>query len=493
MVHEISVAGGLEGDLHEFKITETGTALVTIYEITSADLSAFGIEAGWIYDCLFQEIDIATGDLLFQWRASDHYKVDETYRPIRNLGTSKDNAFDYFHINSIAKDPAGNYYISARYTHTVTGITPTGDILWILGGKRNQFTDLSGGAATNFSWQHHADWHPNNTITIFDNGAGDSIETADYSRGLMVSLDTNQKTATLLADFVPPQRFLSPSQGSVQILPETGNVFVGWGHSAAYTEYTPDGEVLCDMHFGASLFYSWGRVKSYRAFKSPWVGKPNTAPDIKMLGGGKSVFVSWNGATEVVNWSLQGANLDEKEEEGVETELEFVEVDRTLKVGFETMFVIDSQADEYLRIAALDYSGNVLGYSGILETRTRKIVSITFHLALSLNPTEDLRLTIFFFAKQVSAETLEPLDGEEGESISIQTWILSAGFICGVLLIWHFRRVFFERFSEVYHTPLIRRMKHEPAFQRIPCMLNSSLINGCGLLANVVDTANEID
>ena len=86
------------------------------------------------YDGIFQEIDLLSGTLLFQWRASDHYQLTETFQPINNQGRTRDNAFDFFHINSVDKDPQGNYYISSRYMHTVTCIAPTGAVRWILGG-----------------------------------------------------------------------------------------------------------------------------------------------------------------------------------------------------------------------------------------------------------------------------------------------------------------------------------------------------------------------
>ncbi|EXJ68896.1 uncharacterized protein A1O5_07828 [Cladophialophora psammophila CBS 110553] len=70
----VTPANGLDGDLHEFQITRRGTALMTVYEPTPANLSAFGIGAqGWIYDSVFQEVDIETGELIFEWRASQHY------------------------------------------------------------------------------------------------------------------------------------------------------------------------------------------------------------------------------------------------------------------------------------------------------------------------------------------------------------------------------------------------------------------------------------
>ena len=46
-----------------------------------------------------------------------------------------------------------------------------GEVLWNLGGKLNEFTDLSHGAAMDFSWQHDACWHNDTIITLFDNAA----------------------------------------------------------------------------------------------------------------------------------------------------------------------------------------------------------------------------------------------------------------------------------------------------------------------------------
>lgn len=342
--------------------------MITIYEVISADLSAFGIKSGWIYDGLFQEIDIATGEVLFQWRSSEHYKVDDTFEPIGGKGRTEETAFDYFHINSIAKDSQGNYYVSSRYMHTVTCISPDGNVNWILGGRRNDFEDLSYGAATNISWNHHADWHENNTLTIFDNGATDEIQTAQYSRALLILADPANRTAKVLQQFVTPGKYVSQSQGSVQILPETGNVFVGWGHSPAYSEFTADGQLLCDTHFGPSLFFSLGKVKSYRGFKAPWVGRPRDPPNVKMPNK-HSIFASWNGATEVSAWLLQGATTEHPQ---------FVNIDRIPKDTFEASFKLGVEAVDYtfLRIAAIDLEDGVLGYTSVVDRRNMKMVGL---------------------------------------------------------------------------------------------------------------------
>jgi hypothetical protein len=326
----------------------------------------------WINDSLFQEIDIETGNLLFQWQASDNVRMSDTFKwPEGKDGQSEESAFDYFHINGVDKDPLGNYYISSRYMHAVMCISPAGETLWYLGGKNNNFTDLSDGEATNFSWQHHVNWHENNTLSIFDNH-GDYVfhNRAEFSRGMKISLDLGKMTATLEASYVHPDEILATSQGSMQILPDSGNVFVGFGNSPAYTEFSPDGEVLCDAHFGPAMIFEildLGLVKSYRAFKSNWVGTPKTPPTIKVKD--TKAYVSWNGATEVKFWRLQGA------EEVNAAEEDFVTIQELERDGFETGFELDDVSELNIRIVALDAKRSVLAYSVVVSTTSPGTVS----------------------------------------------------------------------------------------------------------------------
>jgi hypothetical protein len=364
---KLSLVGDhLCGDFHKFRLTRNGTALLTIYDVVPADLSSLnGPSSGWIYDSVFQEIEVATGTLIFEWRASEHYRVNDTFLPLGKKGRTRDDAFNFFHINSVDKDTQGNHLISARHTHTVTCIAPTGDILWILGGRVNDFTDLSSGEATNFAWQHHARWRSNNIITLFDNSAYDYyLQTADYSRGIIIDLDLVNKTATLRNSYSKPRQWRSESQGSMQQLSDDGRMFLGWGSAAAYTEFTADGEILCDVHFGAESVFGFGRMSSYRAFKGDWIGKPVTPPDIKLTD--ENIYVSWNGATEVMVWELQGAKFVSHEDQHFEL------VDSVPKEGFETSFPLPYDEENYafLRVAALDRFGEVLGYTDVIDMAT---------------------------------------------------------------------------------------------------------------------------
>ena len=188
------------------------------------------------------------------------------------------------------------------------------------------------------------------------------LQDAEYSRGLVIDLDLIEMTASLRNSYAKPGQFRSASQGSMQLLPDNGNVLIGWGHSAAYTEFAHDGEILCDVHFGASSVFGFGRITSYRAFKGEWVGLPSMPPEIKMVG--DSVFVSWNGNTEIETWELQTAQAIGNGAQG------FSATDRQRKDGFESKFSVPRDPDLYLRVAALDRLGDVLGVTDVLDRRT---------------------------------------------------------------------------------------------------------------------------
>lgn len=70
-------------DMHEFEITEEGHALVMIYHAIPWDLtSSGGVEDGWLFENTFQEINIETGELVFEWNASTHVGINESYNSL---------------------------------------------------------------------------------------------------------------------------------------------------------------------------------------------------------------------------------------------------------------------------------------------------------------------------------------------------------------------------------------------------------------------------
>ena len=60
-------------DVHEVYITPKGSMLVTANNVTQADLTSVGGPAnGWVVEAQVYEIDIATNEVLFEWKSLEH-------------------------------------------------------------------------------------------------------------------------------------------------------------------------------------------------------------------------------------------------------------------------------------------------------------------------------------------------------------------------------------------------------------------------------------
>jgi len=285
-VRRVRAGRGLHGDLHEFVITPRDTALLTSYVVRSADLtSVCGPRRGTIQDAIFQELDLATGEVLMEWRSLEHVALTESFWPVGS-------DWDFFHINSVDLDGDDSFLVSARSTHTVYKISRSGEILWRLGGARSDF-ELGPGA--HFAWQHDARRRPDGALSILDNGAAPAVESR--SRALILALDEDAMRATLVEQYSHP-RVLAASQGNVQLL-AGGNVFVGWGEVPRVSEFERSGRMVFDALLGS-------RYECYRAFRLPWSAQPALAPALALRSRGSrlTAYASWNGATEVARWRL---------------------------------------------------------------------------------------------------------------------------------------------------------------------------------------------
>jgi hypothetical protein len=333
----VHAGNGLHGDIHEFLITRENTALITVYREIPYDLGPWGgAKQGKIDEGVVQEVDIATGRVLFEWHSARHVDPSESYEPLPN----DRSAWDYFHVNSIDPDGQGRLLVSARHTHAVYAIRKSdGEILWRLGGKKS---DIAMGPGTRFAWQHDARRQPDGTIRLFDNAASEPGK--GRSRVLVLRVDEGRRTAALVRSLVRSPPLLSTSQGNAQLLPD-GHVFVGWGSKPYATEFDRAGAMVFDLRFGA------GRVDSYRAFRFPWTGRPTTRPTVALRPDGDRtiVYASWNGATEVAGWRILG---------GPDAE-HLSPVATGARHGFETHATVSSAAAAFA-VEALAADGSVL-------------------------------------------------------------------------------------------------------------------------------------
>lgn len=343
-VAQVHAGHGYQGDLHEFLLTDTGTALFTCYGRAIGNLP--GGRRGPYFYGIAQEVDVASGRVLFQWRSDQHVALSASYERVPDKSSS---TWDYFHINSIAIDPTDqNLLISSRNTWAVYKVNrKTGRVMWKLGGKGSNFRM---GRGTHFAFQHHVTLHPGGILTIFDNEGGPPKE-ASQSRGLVLSINESARSAHFRRQFHHRPPVMSEALGSVQLL-SGGHTFMGWGASSYFSEYGSSGQVLFDGRLSPG-------TSSYRAFKETWNGAPTGSPAVHVARTGSSahVYVSWNGATGVDQWSVWGGPDDRRL-----THLGVAHV-----AGFETEITIPD-APKLVVVQAIGGSGSVLAKTSAVRT-----------------------------------------------------------------------------------------------------------------------------
>jgi hypothetical protein len=262
----VNAGNGLSADGHEFLITPQNTALILSYTTATADLTSIGGAADQtVIDGVVQEVDIATGKVLFQWNSADHVPYSQSEQP---LPTSPSTPWDWFHVNAVKLDGDGDLLIDARDTWTTYKVSrATGNIIWQLGGKDSSFTLQAAPGQTLdsanelFAWQHDPEPLGHDLYTFFDNESAGTPE-LPYSRAITVKLDERAHTATLVASDDQPEGLSAASQGNAQTT-DAGNLFVGWGILPYISEFDPSGKLLFNAQFPAG-------VNTYRAYLLPW-------------------------------------------------------------------------------------------------------------------------------------------------------------------------------------------------------------------------------
>ncbi|KNG47795.1 hypothetical protein TW65_05395 [Stemphylium lycopersici] len=334
-------------DMHENLITPEGTMFVGAVNVTPWDLTSIGgRKEGWVVDSIALELNVTNSDILWQWSHLDH--VDEvslasavpTY-PLGELGRNSSYPWGPFHINSIDRFDDGSLLISSRHYCSLYKVNRDGTVEWTLNGYSGGDFTLNNNLS--FCYQHDARIHssPNeNTITIslFNNDNSAVVSHVNQTTGIFLSIDERNMTATLLQELADPaDTIYSVSQGNMQVL-ESGHIAMGYGSVPTLKEFDKDGNVVLTVRWGEAE-----DVQSYRDYKTVWVGKPTSKPDVFACkeGNRTSVYMSWNGATEHKAWTLFGGAVN-----GTLNQVAKVE-----KNGFETSASV-ADVLEFVRVEA---------------------------------------------------------------------------------------------------------------------------------------------
>jgi EmrB/QacA subfamily drug resistance transporter len=332
--------------LHEILI-RGDNAWVTANKDVPRNLSSLGgAYNGALTDSAVQEYNLKTGKLIYNWDALRHI------RPGDSQATLPTNGFpwDTYHVNSIQLIGNNSFLVSMRDLWAVYLVNiKTGAIEWTLGGKHSSFRF---GPHAEFQWQHDVMLHPGGIVSVFDDhccqltGGGTYVPPRGNSRALLLKLDQQTHTATVVQQYGETRGLDSEYMGDTQPLPN-GNSFVGWGSEPYLSEYSRSGKLLLDAYFPGSDL-------TYRATVEPWVGLPLYPPvGAAVRAGGKAtVYASWNGATQVVAWTIlagPGANR-------------LSVVAKATRSGFETAVALRRTYQSF-EVEALDADNRVIGTS----------------------------------------------------------------------------------------------------------------------------------
>ena len=353
-VGSYQAGNGYTADLHDLQILPNGNALLMAYDDEAVDMSQVvpgGSKKARVTGLIIQELD-PSRNVIFEWRSWDHVAFADS---TASLTADK---IDLVHGNSLALANDGNLLLSSRNLSEITKINlQTGAVMWRFGGKANMFRFLGGQP---FAYQHDGRQLPNGDITVFDNQG--TTQDPAASHAIEYKLDVSAMTATVVWDYVHTPPVFATFMGNNQRLP-SGNSFISWG--APYTkqdftynsmtEVAPDGHVLFDLTLDQPYV-------SYRAFRYPWQGSPDTLPTLafKADGDGITLGYSWNGATAVAGYKVYAGNSPDA----------LRLIDEPLKSDFETQSRLTGLAPDecYFQVAALDVHSNELARSKILST-----------------------------------------------------------------------------------------------------------------------------
>lgn len=258
-LRRVGTVGLSHTDGHDFLILANGNYVLLSYDGMLRDLTSFGGGPdSLVEDSVIQETD-QNGQVFFQWRTWDQMPYSDRVWPRTD---------DYAHFNSVFADTDGNYIVSARGLAQVAKVSrSSGEVLWKLGGKSNQFTFINDPFA-HLCGQHTASRLENGNILIFDNGqhcwpaVPDRIE---HTRAVEYELDLDAMTATLVWSYHQPGVY-TLSGGSAQRLPN-GNTLISWnrGPEILATEVDADGAKVFEIEARTET----GTARSYRAFRFP--------------------------------------------------------------------------------------------------------------------------------------------------------------------------------------------------------------------------------
>ncbi len=243
-------ADGLRPRFHDVLVEPDGGYWVLCDETREMDLSAIGGAApAAVTGTVVQHLGPG-GEVRFQWSAFDHFELTDL-DPADRTGP----AVNWTHGNALDLDAEGNLYLSFRSLSEVTKVDGrTGEVLWRMGGLRNEFAFPGGGVP--FLRQHGIRVTPEGGLTLLDN-----FGEAEGSRGERYLIDAGTRTASLTRAYTPAPATRAVLGGTTQLLPG-GGLLVAYGDGGRLEEYDAAGARVWEVEGDAGYVFRAQRIRS---------------------------------------------------------------------------------------------------------------------------------------------------------------------------------------------------------------------------------------
>jgi hypothetical protein len=244
-------ARGLEPRFHDLIGEPGGGYWVMCDETRTMDLTADGgVAAASVMGTVVQHIG-PSGELVFEWSPFDHFAITDLDPTLRISA-----GVNWTHGNSLLLDADGNLIVSFRSLAEITKInTVTGDVIWRMGGLRNQFA-FAGTPMPAFARQHGVRLVGPGRLVLLDNlgdPAASRAERYDFSEA--------GRTARLVEAYGPLPAVVTQIGGSTQPLP--GDRFlVSFGTEGKVQEVDATGRVQWEIVGNAGYVFRAQRIFS---------------------------------------------------------------------------------------------------------------------------------------------------------------------------------------------------------------------------------------
>ncbi len=180
--------------------------------------------------------EIENDNVIWEFESSKYNKLINSYNDVSPLNDGI-NYVNIMHINSMAIDPIdGNLICSFRNQDSIMKISrKTGKIMWILGGKNDEFGLKE---SQLFSKQHSVSYLPSHEIIIYDNG-----DKNQQSRIVKIKLDEKNKKVISYKSY--ELKYFSPRMGSIFVQDFENDIYLisyGVGNKYAFEQISLENE-----------------------------------------------------------------------------------------------------------------------------------------------------------------------------------------------------------------------------------------------------------